>query len=126
MSSPLVIKPLSYVVLVAALLAPTAAFAQPVEPSPQHLNLGMGGRTSAEVSASTKGMNIALGESTCFSSTPASHDILRISGMRKLETERGAKMAFNVHAQKAGHCTIVFTSGRDSSSISVVVEPEKP
>ncbi len=119
------IKPLSYAVLVAALLAPAAAFAQPVEPYPQRLYLEMGGRISAEVSASTKGMTIALGESTCFSSTPASHDILHISGMRKQETERGAKMAFNVHAQKAGRCTIVFTSGRDSASISVVVDPQK-
>ncbi len=120
------IKPFSYAVLVAAMLAPSAAFATPVEAVPQHLTLKIGGRVFGEVSASTKGMNIALGESTCFSATPASHDILRISGMRKKDTERGAKMAFDVRAQKAGRCTIVFTSGRDSSSISVVVEPETP
>lgn len=120
------INPLSYAVLVAATLAPVATFAQPVEAVPQRLGLEMSGRISGQVSASTKGMSIALGESTCFSSIPASHDILRISGMRKQETERGAKMAFDVRAQRAGHCTIVFTSGRDSASIGVIVEPERP
>ncbi|MDQ2992104.1 MAG: hypothetical protein M3R30_04695 [Candidatus Eremiobacteraeota bacterium] len=120
------IKSLSCAILVAAMLVPSAAFATPVEAVPQRLMLEIGGRVFGEVSASTKSMSIALGESSCFSATPASHDILRISGMRKQETERGAKMAFDVRAHKAGRCTIVFTNGRDSSSVSVVVEPEKP
>lgn len=120
-------KKLSFIIALAAALAPAAALAAPVEVSAAKLNLEVGVRPFGEVSASTKGMNIAVGPSTCFSTTnPSRSDILRVTNLVKSETERGSKVRLEVRAQNAGSCTISFSSGRDAATTTVVVAPERP
>jgi len=121
------VRTFSVAIALAAALAPAAAFATPVEVGTSRLTLAVGMRPLGEVSASTKGMSIAVGPSTCFSaSSPSKSDILRVTNLVKSETERGSKVRLELRAQNAGSCTISFHSGKDSATTTVVVEPERP
>lgn len=50
-----------------------------------------------------------------------SDDILRVVVTARSETEKGSKIALDLHAQKAGECAFVIRSGRDSTSVRVRV-----
>lgn len=105
----------------AATLAPVAAFATPVETGASRVSLAVGMR--GEASASTKGMTIAAAPSTCFSASPSPADLLHVERTVRSETERGSKMRFEIRAQHAGSCTIVFHSGKDHTTVDVTVTP---
>ncbi|MGB6986563.1 MAG: hypothetical protein WBD74_11375 [Candidatus Aquilonibacter sp.] len=118
-------KPTIAAFLAALTLLPLTAMAAPVTVAPKTLTLEIGGRVFAKVTASAASAR-RKATSTCYTSAGSSKDILKVTG---INTQMGTKQStytMDVRAQRAGKCTITFTSDADSATVNVNVEEEKP
>lgn len=110
---------LSLAAAIAVAATTAVACAAPVVAIPDALTIIVG--SFGKLTASTKGMTISVEGANCFGARASSDDILRVVVTARSETEKGSKIALDLHAQKAGECAFVIRSGRDSTSVRVRV-----
>lgn len=104
---------------------PVAAVAAPITVAPTTLALEIGGRVFAKVSASAASANLKV-SSSCYTTAGTPKDILKVTGINTQTGAKESKLAMDVRAQRAGKCTITFTSDANTATVHVIVEEEKP
>jgi len=93
--------------------------------SPATLALEIGGKVFAKVTASAASPNLKS-TSTCYTTAGSPRDILKVTGLNTQTGAKESKYTMDVRAQRAGTCTITFTSDANSATVHVTVEEEKP
>jgi hypothetical protein len=90
--------------------------------TPKALTLQIHGRATAKITASAASRNLNA-ESTCYTTAGSPADILLVTG---INTQAGAKSytyTMDLRAQRAGKCTITFTSETNHATVNVTVKP---
>ena len=119
-------KPITATACAAALaLVPLVAVAAPVTVTPKTIALEIGGRVFAKVTASAASARINV-QSTCYTTAGSPKDILKVTGISSQSGAKESTITMDLRAQRAGKCTITFTSDTHSATVHVIVEEEKP
>lgn len=90
--------------------------------TPKALTLQIHGRATAKISASAASKNLNA-QSTCFTTAGSAKDILVVTGINTQAGATSYTYTMDVRAQRAGKCTITFTSDANRATVQVRVTP---
>jgi hypothetical protein len=90
--------------------------------TPKALSLQIHGRAVAKITASAQSRNLKA-ESTCYTTAGSAKDILAVTAINTQAGATSYTYTMDVRAQRAGKCTITFTSDADHATVPVTVTP---